>query len=512
MTRVLGMLMLLMSASMIFSVGWAVYDYFYFDSPWRVGSEVFRAFAAAMGIGAAAGAGLYAVGHGVKEHLGKREALLIVSLSWFVGAALAALPFWLWAQYHSFTAGQDMGFYSFVNCYFEAMSGLTTTGATILQQIETIPRSLLFWRAFTHWLGGLGIVVLFVAVLPSLGAGTKRLVRLESTGISSDGVTPHMQESARSVLIIYLSFTVAQVILMKLVGTQTTWFSAIAHTFATLATGGYSTFNASAGALGPADQWIIFVFMLLAGVNFGLYGPLLKGKTQQFFLDNELRAYLTIIAVGTIAVFASIYGTQYHTTTGDIAPSTFLQTFRDSAFQVVSIMTTTGFATVNFEEWSIIPQGVLILLMFVGGCGGSTGGGIKVIRILGAIKIMWVELERSFRPNVIRPCRVGTHSIDHYHRVGILAYVLGIIVLFAVGAMALMLTESSELMDGTTALTASIATLNNVGPGFSRVGAIENYHWFSDAGKMIMCVLMALGRLEVFSVLVIFMPRFWRSH
>jgi len=507
--RLLSLLILLMSASMAVSVGWSIYEYVYASSPWRVGSEVITALLTSMGIGAVVGSVLFFFTRKAPGRLGAREALALVSSAWFLGAAIAALPFWFWAINHDFLPGQDLAFLSFISCYFEAMSGLTTTGATVLKNIATIPPGLLFWRSYTHWLGGLGIVVIFVAVLPGMGASGKRLFRFETSGISQDGITPNIQDQARILMFIYFGFTIAEVLLLKLVDSDITWFNALTHTFATLATGGFSTTNASAGGFSPAVQWVMIGFMVLAGINFGLYQRLYSGRFQQVFQNNELRFYLALLFVSAIIIALSISTTSYHTTSGELATLSTVDVIRDAVFQTVSIQTTTGFTTVNFEEWGLLPKAVLIGLMFVGGCGGSTSGGIKVIRILACIKVMWNELERAFRPSVVRPVRIGTHTMDTSQRLSVLSYVLGILFLFGLGTVLLMLTEAG--IDGTTALTASIAALNNIGPGLARVGAIENYSWFSDTGKLLLCILMAIGRLEVFAVIVVFMPRFWRT-
>ncbi len=502
--RQLGLLLIVLSGSMVFSAGVALYDA---SSAEETG--VVPAILWSIAIGVGAGLALVLAGRRGTGQIGRREALLLVSLSWFIGCLLAALPFWLWARWGMPDAVNE--FDSFVNCYFEAMSGLTTTGATILSDIPAVPRGLLFWRAFTHWLGGLGIVVLFVAVLPLLGVGGKRLFRIETTGVSSEGATPRIVETARVLWFIYVGFTVAEVLLLMLVDQDMTFYKALTHTFATLATGGFSTENASAGAFSAAAQWVMTAFMLLAGVNFALYHQVLRGRPGRLFKDTELRAYLLIIAVASILVFFNIRGMSYPATTGVNEVHGTATEVRDAVFQVVSIQTTTGFCTADFNYWHFFSHAILLALMFVGGCGGSTGGGIKVIRIVVAVKIMWSELERVFRPNVIRPVKVGATSIDESQRLAIIAYVLGIAFIFGIGTALLILTESGGDINLITASTAVIATLNNIGPGLDRVGAVANYDWFSDPGKILLCVLMAVGRLEVFPVMVIFMPRFWRS-
>ena len=464
--------------------------------------------------GVALGGVMWWWGHGSVGEIGRREALLLVALSWFVAAGLAGLPFYIW--HHIADSPIDPAFASFTNCYFESMSGLTTTGATVLSDIESIPRSLLLWRSATHWLGGLGIVVLFVAVLPMLGVGGKRLFRVESPGPTPEGVRPRIQEAARALWFIYLGLTVAEIIVLMLVGMGP--FDAVCHTFATLATGGFSTKNASAAAFGPGIQIVLIVFMLLAGINFGLYHHLTKRRWKLFAEDRELRAYLLFIGVG-VAVVVLSYHTFGAAVTGGGEMATeaardypgWSQAWLDSIFQVVSIQTTTGFCSADFDRWHFTAKAMLVLLMFVGGSAGSTGGGVKVIRIVMMGKILWAELEKVFRPNVVRPVKMGRLTIDADMKLATLSYVLVIILLFGIGTAGLMLFESAPNITITTAATATIATLNNIGPGLDAVGAVQNFGWFTAPSKWLMCILMALGRLEVFAILVLLDPRFWRA-
>ncbi|HUU83316.1 MAG TPA: potassium transporter TrkG, partial [Phycisphaerae bacterium] len=254
---------------------------------------------------------------------------------------------------------------------------------------------------------------------------------------------------------------------------------------------------------------VIILFMVLAGVNFGLYYNAIRGQWRGVLRDPELRTYLGLLLVTSAVVVACLWENFIETTAGHHAEPSLGAAVRHGVFQVVSIQTTTGFCTANFDLWPFLPKAILVTLMFVGGSGGSTGGGIKVIRIVIAAKVLLAEVEHIFRPTVVRPIRVGKMTVDSDMRQGVVAYVLIILLLFGLGTGALMLIEGSEVMDITTAATASAATLNNIGPGLARVGAIENFSWFADASKMVMCVLMALGRLEVFAIAVLFMPRFW---
>ena len=461
------------------------------------------------GLALVAGGIMWLTTRGGPPSLGRREALLLVAASWLIGAALAGAPFCIWARLMPADA-PDHILGSPVNAYFEAMSGLTTTGATVIVGIPDVPRSLLLWRATTHWLGGLGIVVLFVAVLPSIGVGGKRLFRVEAPGPEPEGVHPHIRETARILWLIYLGLTVAEVIALRLAGMS--WYDAVCHTFATLATGGFSTVDTSVGGFSQlAVTIIITVFMVLAGVNFGLYYQLMRGRIGSVWRDAELRTYLAILFVGCAIVVISIINEPIVLTTGEQLEPSVGAAIRHGVFTTVSIQTTTGFCTADFNKWSFIPKATLILLMFVGASAGSTGGGIKVIRVLVAFKIMVAELERAFRPNVVRAVRVGQIAVSPELRLATIAFVLGHLLLFGAGAALMMVFEQSQGISVTTAASASVATLCNIGPGLGAVGAVENYAWFGPLSKITMSLLMALGRLEVFAILVLFVPRFWRS-
>ena len=506
-TSQLGILLLVLSASILVVACWSGIQVLRGET-----SEVlaFRALLIAAVLGVAAGFSLRTLARGKWDEIGRRDAMLLVALSWIVGAGLSALPFRLWAVMETDAATYDLAFSSYLNSYFEAMSGLTTTGATVLTRIDTLPRSLLLWRALTHWLGGLGIVVLFVAVLPMLGVGGKRLFRVEAPGPTAEGVRPRIQEAARALWLIYLGLTAAEVVLLRLLGLDL--FDAVCHTFATLATGGFSTRNASVGEINslPVDM-VIIVFMVLAGVNFGLYYNAIRGQWRSVVRDPELRAYLGLLVVASAIIVGCLWGDYIETTPGHHAEPTLGAATRHGVFQAVSIQTTTGFCTANFDVWPFLPKAILVMLMFVGASGGSTGGGIKVTRIVIAVKVLAAEVEHVFRPKVVRTIRLGNMTVDPELRQGVLAYVLIILILFGLGTCALMLLEVHHEIDITTAATASAATLNNIGPGLARVGAIEDFGWFSNGSKIVMSVLMVLGRLEVFAILVLFMPRFWRG-
>ncbi|MBK7403857.1 MAG: TrkH family potassium uptake protein [Phycisphaerales bacterium] len=448
-------------------------------------------------------------------YLGRREALLLVGSSWLLGAALAAAPYWLWARLSSEQAAHP--FRSFVSCYFESMSGLTTTGATVLSDIESVPPGLLLWRAITHWLGGLGIVVLFVAVLPGLGVGGKRLFNVEAPGPSKEGLQPHIRETARWLWYIYLGLTVAEISALWIL-TPMDGFDAVCHTFATMATGGFSTRNASIGAYAatPAVDWIVILFMVLAGCNFNLFYLLRQGRVREVLRDTELRAYLALLLGGSLLVGAAVWwhGQPITLTTGQHLAASAGQSLRQGLFTTVSVQTTTGFCTSDYNAWPFLAHAVLILLMFVGGCSGSTGGGIKVIRVWVAFRILLAEIEHVFRPHVLRPLRLGRRPMDTDLKLGTLAFALGFIMLFVFGSGAVMLFEQlNPRLDCrySSAATAAVATLCNVGPGLDQVGAIQNYGWFSAPSRVVLSLLMVLGRLEVFAIIVLLSPRFWRA-
>ena len=447
------------------------------------------------------------------KHLGRKEALLLVAVSWMAGAAFAALPYLLWAHWPGTDAAADHPFRNFADCYFEAMSGLTTTGATILTDIEAVPSSLLLWRAFTQWIGGIGIVVLFVAVLPSLGVGGKRLFQIEAPGPASEGLQPQIRQTARVLLYIYLGLTAVQILALLIAGM--TLFDSVCHTFTTIATAGFSTRNGSIGAFDSrAIEITLVVFMVLAGVNFGLYFALLRRRYGTVLRDPELRTYLMLLAGGATVISLCLLRQSMTLTSGDAIPVGTGSAIRYGVFTTASIATTTGFTTANFNTWPFAAKATLMLLMFVGGSAGSTAGGIKAIRIWIAFKVMLAEIEHVFRPNVVRPVRVGRTVLDDQLKLGTITYVLGILLLFAAGSLGVMILEQfnpDTTCDYATAAAASLSALCTIGPGFAGVGPAENYGWMTPWTKMLLSLWMALGRLEVFALIVLLTPRFWRE-
>jgi trk system potassium uptake protein TrkH len=385
----------------------------------------------------------------------------------------------------------------------------------VLADVESLPRSLLLWRAVLHWFGGLGIVVLFVAVLPSLGVAGKRLFRSEATGPSKQGVRPQIRDTARILWFIYCGITALEIVALLIAGMDA--FEAVCHSFATVATGGFSTRNASIAAYqSPSIEIIITLFMALSGVNFGLYDRLLRGQWRSVLRDPELRTYFAIMiaGIGVLTLALLLQADRMEIVGGQPEPISIGSAIRHSAFTASSMQTTTGFATADFDYWPFLAKAALVFLMFVGGCAGSTASGFKVIRFWIVLKVLHREFEKVFRPQIVRPVRLGGAALDDDLRLATVSFVLFFIILFALGSVLIMAFEHAAAHDGctfTTASTASLATLSNVGPGLGLVGPSQNYGWFTTPSLMVMSLLMALGRLEIFAIIVLLMPRFWRG-
>ena len=432
-----------------------------------------------------------------EEELRMREAFLIVSLTWFVGSIIGAFPFTLSGTLHSFT-----------DAVFEAMSGLSTTGATILggvtasgiqnPDIESLDKSLLFWRSLSHWLGGMGIIVLTLALLPLLGIGGMQLFQAEYSGSTKDKITPRIQETAMLLWTIYMGLTAVQFLLLW-IHPSMDWFDAINHAFATLATGGFSTKNASIAAFDSVYvDTLIIVFMLLAGINFAMHYKLFTGDSETFFRNREIRFYLLVILLFSAGIIGGLWITQ------DYPLGEALQY---GTFQVVSIVTTTGFGTDDYALWIPFSQFLLFLLFFTGGCAGSTGGGIKMIRLMIIMKNIGREFRQIVHPQAILPIRMGDKVVEQSILKTILGFFVMYFIIFATGAIIM----SFMGFDFMSAMGASIASLGNIGPAWGEFGPTDNYAHVPLFGKWVLLILMMIGRLELFTVLVIFTPWFWRN-
>lgn len=420
---------------------------------------------------------------GEVERLRRVEGLAIVALTWLVIAALSAIPY-MWV---------DLGI---VDAFFEAMSGLTTTGATVFTDFSRYGRGVFFWRALTQWLGGVGVIALFIAVLPRLAIGGRELFFAEAAGPTDEKLTPQLRHTAIALWQLYAALTATEVIALLLAGMSL--YDAVCHSMSTLAAGGFSPHPQSlAGYDSPAIDWIITIFMFIAGANFALQYRAVRGSRIALAQDEELRAYTGVVVVATAAVVLFLM----RSGTG------FGEALRHGAFQVISIVTTTGFASVDFQLWNDQARMVLFLLMFIGGCAGSAAGGPKVIRHLLMARLTLRELKRTLHPRAVLPVKLGGRVVPEHILRDIQVFVLFYLLTFAVGA-AVVVMFGADLMTG---ISASIACLGNIGPGFERVGPMENFAHLHPISKFVLTLEMWIGRLEVLTVLVLFRFEAWRS-
>lgn len=416
----------------------------------------------------------------------RRDGVLIVVGTWLLASLVSAIPYVV-----------SGAIPSPVDALFESVSGFTTTGASILTDVEVVPRSILFWRGFTQWLGGVGLVVIFVALLSELGPGARMLIQLEVPGPKTEILHARVQQTASALFRIYLALTVAQTLLMIVLGTSP--FDALVHTFATISTGGFSTYNASIGHFDWPIHLVVTLFMLASGLNFSLYYLLLRRRDLGVFRDVEFRGYLAIVAFTVLVVTIDRM-------LGPGLETGFLRGVLDAAFAVASIITTTGFMTVDFDRWPELSRWLLVALMFIGGCAGSTAGGPKVIRVLVAWSAVIREVRLTFSPNSVVAVMVGRKPVPEDSIRAVMALIYLWIVAWIVGTALLAVGD----VDLVTASTAAITTLSNVGPGLGRVGPTTNFAFFADWQTLVMVLLMWLGRLEFFAVLALADPRFWR--
>jgi len=420
-----------------------------------------------------------------ERYIGKREGYIIVATTWIIISLFGTLPFLLSGAINNFT-----------DAFFETISGFTTTGATILTDIEVLPKNILFWRSMTHWIGGMGIIVLTVAVLPVLGIGGMQLYAAEMPGPTKDKLHPRITQTAQRLWGIYLLFTLVQTILLLAGGMSL--FDSLCHTFGTLATGGFSTQNSSIAGYSPYIQYVIIVFMFLAGTSFTLHYFALHGQIKKVWQNEEFRYYLYLILISVVIITGVLIA---------LDNDPIEKAFRDSLFQVVSIVTTTGYITDDYLLWPNMVWFILILLMFVGGMAGSTGGGIKVIRQLLLFKNSSQELKRLIHPNAIIPVRLNGKAVPQDIIFKVMAFFLLYIIIFAFGTLIM----SFMGLDFESALGASAATIGNIGPGIGSVGPVGNYAFIPMAGKWVLSFLMLLGRLELFTVLILFSAAFWKK-
>ncbi|MEE8440248.1 MAG: potassium transporter TrkG, partial [Spirochaetia bacterium] len=417
--------------------------------------------------------------------LSTRSGFFLVTLSWLSAAAVGAIPFVISHTIPSYT-----------NAFFETMSGFTTTGATILTDIEALPKSILFWRSLTHWLGGMGIIVLTVAILPLLGVGGLQLMKAEAPGPFVDRLTPKITETAKILWLIYLALTVLETTLLLFGGLSL--YEALTHTFGTLATGGFSPKAASVGHYTSAYVHIVItVFMMGAGINFILYYRLLKGQLSIIRRNTEVKAYLGIFAFTSVIIAVALYRRVY---------AGFGESLRFATFQAASILTTTGYATADFTTWPQLAQVVLFLLMFIGGSAGSTGGGMKVVRIVTAGKQGFNEMRYLIHPRGVFAIRLNGVPV----RKDVVYNITGLIFLYLFLLLLTTLFVATGGHNILTSISTALVTIGNIGPGFGRIGPVENYAFYQTYIKWYLSLIMMVGRLEVYTVLVLLTRAFWK--
>lgn len=440
-------------------------------------------YLAAIGLGVAAGSVLVLRLRPADRTVRPADGFLVVGGAWLAVSLLGAVPYVV------------AGVLGPVGAFFESVSGFTTTGSTVITDLESVPRALLLWRAMTQWVGGMGIILFTIAILPLLGIGGMQMFKAEVPGPVADKVQPRLASTARSLWGIYVGLTAAEWLALRLAGIGA--YESLCHAFTTLATGGFSTRNGSVGEFGnPAAEWIIVLFMLLAGINFVIHFKVLTGRWREALTDAELRYFLGVAAGGTAVLTVCLYG----------RGESLVETVRAAAFGMVSILTTTGYVTWDFELWPQLALLVLLVAMVLGGMSGSTGGGIKSLRALLAFRSLGVALRRLLHPRAVKPVKFGGAVVPESVLSGIWAFLTAYAVLALAGA-AVLAAYGYDLL---TSLSASLTALGNVGPGLGEVGAYDNFAHLPGPAKLVCAMLMLFGRLEVFTLLVLFLPSFWR--
>lgn len=414
-----------------------------------------------------------------------KEGLVIVALSWIVLSAFGMLPF-------VFSGAIP----SVVDALFETVSGFTTTGASILSDVEAMGKSLLFWRSFTHWIGGMGVLVFLMAILPLSGGNNMYLMKVESTGPSVGKLVPKIRDTAFLLYSMYFALTLVEIILLLCSGMH--WFDSITIAMGTAGTGGFGVLNSSAGSYSAFAQIVITIFMIMFGVNFSLYHLVVKGRIKDVLKSAEFRVYIAIILISIAVITVDIR--QMFESVGEA--------LRHAGFQVGSIITTTGFSTTDFDMWPELSKTILVILMFVGACAGSTGGGIKVVRLIILFKTMLKELKVITHPRVVKKVKMDGKTVEHEVVRSVNVYLVSFFVIFIVS----LLIVSADGHDFTTNFTSVAATINNIGPGLAAVGPTKNFSDFSDLSKLVFVFDMLAGRLELFPMLILLLPSTWKKN
>ena len=418
------------------------------------------------------------------DHFFPREGFFAVALIWLLVSATGALPFYFSGY-----------FPTYIDCFFESASGFTTTGASILTAVEPLPKGILFWRSFMHWLGGMGVLILTIALLPSLGSRTLHLMKAESPGPVVSKLVPKSSQSSKILYGIYCGLTVIEIVILRIAGMP--WYDSIVHSFGTAGTGGFSIKNLSIGAYGnPAFEIIITIFMLLFSVNFALYFLLLCGKVKQVFKSDELRFFLVVVFASIVLISINI--SSLYDTIGEA--------IRHAAFQVSTIISTTGYASTDFDQWPEFSRVLLVLLMFIGACAGSTGGAIKCSRVLILLRCIRREVRQVIHPRAVNVVKLDGHVLEESSLRSVHIF-FSAYMLITLGATLLVSVDNFSF--GTT-FTAVVSCIGNIGPGLEMVGPMGNYAAFSLFSKTILSLCMIVGRLEILPILVLFSGNAWK--
>ena len=419
--------------------------------------------------------------------LGRREAFLLVASAWGTASLMGAVP-WILVKGPLFA----------IDALFESTSGFTTTGATILTDIEAQPAGLLLWRSLTQWLGGMGIIVLGIAILPKLAVGGMELLGAEAPGPTTEKLTPRIAQTAKALWVIYAGFTLAEALILMALGVNV--LDSVCHAMTTMATGGFSTLNASIASFDSfAIEMVVAGFIILAGANFALHFQWIRGRPGPLFGDSEFRFYIALLSIATVLLVSDLMLNQGEGLVGAL---------RYGVFQATAIMTGTGYATTDFDAWPHFSRALLFLLMFVGGCAGSTAGSVKVARWMIVLRKMVADLKRILRPHAVIPVRLGQRAIPESVVTSVTTFFILYLSLFALGGLTLSLIGHDMI----TAFAAAAACLGNVGPGFGLVGPTQNYAFFEPQAKLVLMAMMIIGRLELYTILVMLFvrPRRWR--
>lgn len=474
--RILGFLLIVEGIAMLLAFGVALIYNGYDQNSFLISS----------GVSIFAGALIVLLTSGSEKEVGRKEGYIIVTSVWVLFSFIGSLPYIISGAIPCFT-----------DAFFETISGFTTTGSTVITDIESMPHGILFWRSITQWLGGMGIIVLSLAVLPVFGIGGMQLFMAEVTGPSPYKLSPRIKQTARTLWIIYLGFTVLETVLLRIGGMN--FFDAVCHSFTTMATGGFSTKQASVAYWSsPFIQYVIILFMFLAGTNFSLLYLAFSGGLKTVFKDEEFKYYSLFVAGFSLVIFSGLFFT---TNRGGE------QAFRDSLFQVVSIITTTGFATDDYLTWVPILTILIFALFFFGGSTGSTGGGIKIMRIVLLLKNSYYELYRLVHPQAVIPVKFNKRSVDAKIITNVLAFFIFYFIIFFVSVVIFTIMEP----DLESSMGAVATCLGNIGPGLGKLGPLDNFFHIQPVEKWFLSFLMLLGRLELFTVLVLFSPSFWKK-